>query len=100
MVGTVVLDAASSMALLGDRWPLTAGLVLVAVCVLLLSVDSVWRDLAQEGGLIWALVVAVWAGTNLVSRAHAPRSEEHTSELQSRFDIVCRLLLEKKKKRI
>lgn len=72
MVGTVVMAAASSMALLGDWWPLTAGLVLVAVCVLLLSVDSVWRDLAQEGGLIWTLVVAVWAGTNLVSRAHAP----------------------------
>src|SRR3989440_3931191 len=29
--------------------------------------------------------------------AVAPRSEEHTSELQSRSDIVCRLLLEKKK---
>src|SRR5438067_3796262 len=28
------------------------------------------------------------------------RSEEHTSELQSRFDLVCRLLLEKKKKNI
>src|SRR5699024_12186383 len=28
------------------------------------------------------------------------RSEEHTSELQSRFDIVCRLLLEKKQKAI
>src|SRR2546421_1323707 len=27
------------------------------------------------------------------------RSEEHTSELQSRSDLVCRLLLEKKKKR-
>src|SRR5437868_11519225 len=27
----------------------------------------------------------------------AQRSEEHTSELQSRFDLVCRLLLEKKK---
>src|SRR5438067_9921778 len=27
----------------------------------------------------------------------ADRSEEHTSELQSRFDLVCRLLLEKKK---
>src|SRR5438105_8953434 len=26
-----------------------------------------------------------------------PRSEEHTSELQSRVDLVCRLLLEKKK---
>src|SRR5207249_11707241 len=28
---------------------------------------------------------------------HHQRSEEHTSELQSRFDLVCRLLLEKKK---
>src|SRR5207249_11186843 len=28
-----------------------------------------------------------------------PRSEEHTSELQSRFDLVCRLLLEKKKQK-
>ena len=28
------------------------------------------------------------------------RSEEHTSELQSRFDLVCRLLLEKKKKKM
>src|SRR5699024_12881412 len=30
---------------------------------------------------------------NIINR----RSEEHTSELQSRFDLVCRLLLEKKK---
>src|SRR2546421_9605365 len=29
----------------------------------------------------------------------AERSEEHTSELQSRSDLVCRLLLEKKKKK-
>src|SRR5437773_9640610 len=29
---------------------------------------------------------------------HAWRSEEHTSELQSHHDLVCRLLLEKKKK--
>src|SRR3989475_7395691 len=28
---------------------------------------------------------------------HAPRSEEHTSELQSQSNLVCRLLLEKKK---
>src|SRR5207249_9429736 len=28
---------------------------------------------------------------------NTPRSEEHTSERQSRFDLVCRLLLEKKK---
>src|SRR6266536_4195948 len=34
-----------------------------------------------------------------VRRCHSPaRSEEHTFELQSRVDLVCRLLLEKKKK--
>src|SRR2546428_9698497 len=33
-------------------------------------------------------------------KLHRPRrSEEHTSELQSRSDLVCRLLLEKKKKK-
>src|SRR2546422_3783934 len=32
-------------------------------------------------------------------RASSPRSEEHTSELQSRLHLVCRLLLEKKKKK-
>src|SRR5207249_7228938 len=31
--------------------------------------------------------------------SESERSEEHTSELQSRFDLVCRLLLEKKKKK-
>src|SRR2546430_7758479 len=32
-------------------------------------------------------------------RRPAPRSEEHTSELQSQSNLVCRLLLEKKKKK-
>src|SRR2546422_6260124 len=36
----------------------------------------------------------VWSSTGHVER----RSEEHTSELQSRLHLVCRLLLEKKKK--
>src|SRR5699024_11253663 len=35
---------------------------------------------------------------NIALHFDIPRSEEHTSELQSRFDLVCRLLLEKKKK--
>src|SRR5438309_6731000 len=34
------------------------------------------------------------------ARGGGPRSEEHTSELQSQFHLVCRLLLEKKKKTI
>src|SRR5207249_6190007 len=48
-------------------------------------------------------VTMSWCGPASASRRDetltvAPtRSEEHTSELQSRFDLVCRLLLEKKK---
>src|SRR5438067_13162015 len=52
------------------------------------------------------LQVAVLLGAQLGDREApdrgevlAVRSEEHTSELQSRFDLVCRLLLEKKKKK-
>src|SRR3712207_7215617 len=53
--------------------------------------------------LVWALVVALivrvpaWASVFLAILTGA-RSEEHTSELQSRQYLVCRLLLEKKKK--
>src|SRR3712207_8786406 len=43
--------------------------------------------------------VARYAELRLASiQPDAPRSEEHTSELQSRQYLVCRLLLEKKKK--
>src|SRR3712207_7554369 len=42
----------------------------------------------EEGAVVPALVAP--------PRAHGPRSEEHTSELQSRQYLVCRLLLEKK----
>src|SRR5699024_12817837 len=36
-----------------------------------------------------------WTAPKRVARNSFRRSEEHTSELQSRFDLVCRLLLEK-----
>src|SRR2546422_9902496 len=39
------------------------------------------------------------ARDNSSSPPAGPRSEEHTSELQSRLHLVCRLLLEKKKKK-
>src|SRR5688572_32405513 len=35
----------------------------------------------------------------IMERQHHERSEEHTSELQSQSNLVCRLLLEKKKKK-
>src|SRR2546421_1519579 len=46
-----------------------------------------------------ALALGELAGQGQIERSsRRPRSEEHTSELQSRSDLVCRLLLEKKKK--
>src|SRR5947207_4651732 len=39
------------------------------------------------------------AGRRAASHVECARSEEHTSELQSHSDLVCRLLLEKKKER-
>src|SRR5690625_5334386 len=49
-----------------------------------------WRRAATNGS-------SSTAGRS--GRARLPRSEEHTSELQSRGHLVCRLLLEKKKKK-
>src|SRR5689334_24387835 len=64
-------------------------------------------DLALQG-LEEVLLVDQAAGEHQLAHAparvpavglfHRTRSEEHTSELQSQFHLVCRLLLEKKKK--
>src|SRR5438445_10015026 len=61
------------------------------------------RLLVREGNLVRAnspdpLVVINQIRPILVRFAVPQRSEEHTSELQSRQYLVCRLLLEKKKK--
>src|SRR2546430_9238255 len=43
--------------------------------------------------------VPIWWALNIITRlTPIPRSEEHTSELQSQSNLVCRLLLEKKKR--
>src|SRR2546422_7579542 len=61
-----------------------------------------WRHLCRQirGGLQALLRHPICR--DFVERNHgaAHRSEEHTSELQSRLHLVCRLLLEKKKKNI
>src|SRR2546422_8513336 len=53
----------------------------------------------REGHRVWhpAQLLRDLEGGGLLS--FDPRSEEHTSELQSRLHLVCRLLLEKKKHR-
>src|SRR5438105_15903837 len=60
----------------------------------------------QRGQVGLAGRAAVRGALDQPGRVHAAlealrlaRSEEHTSELQSRVDLVCRLLLEKKKKK-
>src|SRR5690349_22536649 len=82
------------------------------------SIDDAERGVVYYSGLLaWvgchtdAYEQAKWLGDDLAVKrdAHygydfgkagpaAARSEEHTSELQSRRDLVCRLLLEKKKR--
>src|SRR2546422_5138784 len=56
----------------------------------------------QAYEVVQRLAMAAWQGRapfkDLVEKD--PRSEEHTSELQSRLHLVCRLLLEKKKTKV
>src|SRR5258706_10900053 len=60
-----------------------------------------WRERHPVGDALLdgelAQRVLVWAGTEQPQAAILRRSEEHTSELQSLTNLVCRLLLEKKK---
>src|SRR5437773_9440158 len=51
----------------------------------------------RSSWLYFATVLEVRNDPILIWPAAEPRSEEHTSELQSHHDLVCRLLLEKKK---
>src|SRR5690349_22716288 len=64
----------------------------------------------RAGRAVWQGIVGAAVAVLLIALALLPlpvggarhtsdRSEEHTSELQSRRDLVCRLLLEKKKKK-
>src|SRR5690625_6198692 len=52
------------------------------------------------GAIIYRIVVTLALRASFLETGDMKRSEEHTSELQSRFDLVCRLLLEKKNGRI
>src|SRR3712207_7569353 len=55
--------------------------------------EAIARALDDKGNIAWLDYHLAQ-----IALAHGDRSEEHTSELQSRQYLVCRLLLEKKKK--
>src|SRR5437868_12720573 len=56
---------------------------------------SAARIASRTTSEIWSAILSGWPSETDSDKI--ARSEEHTSELQSRFDLVCRLLLEKKK---
>src|SRR2546422_6631186 len=64
-------------------------------CVIFLQIDAAMTAVTREG-LVTANIIM--RELRARTKVHAPprRSEEHTSELQSRLHLVCRLLLEKK----
>src|SRR3712207_9015842 len=81
MGGSVRLETVSER----DLWPALIDPTQIELVILNLAINA--RDAMEVGG------------TLTVETANAVlRSEEHTSELQSRQYLVCRLLLEKKKK--
>src|SRR2546421_6645852 len=67
------------------------------------SVDATLHDWQENNKMarLWKGDASLWTGEDedkwLGWLRVVDRSEEHTSELQSRSDLVCRLLLEKKK---
>src|SRR2546421_2637530 len=68
-----------------------------------ISLGTSGLDITTVGFGAWAIGGGGWAfgwgPQDDTASLAAMRSEEHTSELQSRSDLVCRLLLEKKKKK-
>src|SRR5207253_11073513 len=58
-------------------------------------IERAWMKLAEAIGSVMTVVILTLAFIVVFTPM---RSEEHTSELQSRGHLVCRLLLEKKKK--
>src|SRR2546422_1148649 len=62
------------------------------------------RSCSASASPLVSLGVCAWSAgstsaSSMTNRNRFMRSEEHTSELQSRLHLVCRLLLEKKKKK-
>src|SRR5207302_2598746 len=73
----------------------TLGLVVVKIAIIEPLEAQVFALGATFGSHVMGSMYDVWAG-DAELKALLARSEEHTSELQSRENLVCRLLLEKK----
>src|SRR5690349_23867671 len=72
----------------------TDGVNLMTSSAFALRADSDWASTLSRYD---ETIPSNFAACEAMNGDDDPRSEEHTSELQSRRDLVCRLLLEKKK---
>src|SRR2546426_8815776 len=76
----------SSDYIINDVSTMNGGVPIDRVCVGYVTFPPAAGASGLTGGSFWHKLIEVWQ-----------RSEEHTSEIQSPFKLVCRLLLEKKK---
>src|SRR5699024_12235181 len=93
---------------LHDALPISAPAIAVALSKLIIAVVRLKINEPRASGSKKCQIVCIGvapidsaastipSSTSKIEFSTRRRSEEHTSELQSRFDLVCRLLLEKK----
>src|SRR5699024_11779858 len=86
------LNIAHAVKILTPNGGVTVPNVACIVIKIPIATGSIPVDTAIGKNIGVKIAMATNESTNIQER-----SEEHTSELQSRFDLVCRLLLEKKK---
>src|SRR2546426_1651327 len=111
MIGVIVFLLASCTDYL-DGWlarrrnqVTTLGILLDPIADKLLT-SAAFISLVQIGvaraWMVWVIIGREFAvdGLRMIASSQGVRSEEHTSELQSPCNLVCRLLLEKKKKHL
>src|SRR5207249_6515277 len=108
MLGAVLLVVPAAAQWMPILTPLAAGALALETLALAGLYARYSLKLAATNPMVWAVVMGLLSafvayGRYALRPLAAPslpprpsgRSEEHTSELQSRFDLVCRLLLEK-----
>src|SRR6266516_1516208 len=105
MLSTV--EGIGSWARRSSLWPVAFGLACCAIEMIATAMPrydiarfgaELFRPSPRQSDLMIVAGTVTWKMAAPVRRIYLQRSEEHTSELQSPYDLVCRLLLEKKKK--
>src|SRR2546422_3892887 len=98
LASTVCQFCISTLSALFDGTLIAVNCLLSILLVLRSSMNACTSTLRAAPGLPRCANANTGEVVRSTSVAGPPRSEEHTSELQSRLHLVCRLLLEKKKK--